>query len=42
MSDKFFKLKIQKILDRLPIPITFNDAQWAMVYGLEENRFGYK
>ena len=39
MSDKFFKLKIQKILDRLPIPITFNDAQWAMVYGLEENRF---
>ena len=39
MSDKFFKLKIQKLLDRLPTPIKFNEAQWAMVYGLDENRF---
>ena len=39
MSDKFFKLKIQKLLDRLPVPIQFNEAQWAMVYGLDNNRF---
>ena len=39
MKDKFFKLKIQKLLDRLPVPIHFNEAQWAMVYGLDNNRF---
>ena len=39
MSDKFFKLKIQKLLDRVPTPIKFNEAQWAMDYGLDENRF---
>ena len=39
MRDKFFKLKIQKLLDRLPTPIEFNEAQWAMVYGLDKNRF---
>jgi len=39
MRDKFFKLKIQKLLDRLPTPIQFNEAQWAMVYGLDSNRF---
>ena len=39
MNDKFFKLKIQKLLDRLPVPIQFNEAQWAMVYGLDSNRF---
>ena len=37
MKDKFFKLKIQKLLDRLPVPIHFNEAQWAMVYGLDNN-----
>jgi len=39
MSEKFFKIKIQKLLERLPKPIQFNEAQWAMVQGLDENRF---
>ena len=39
MNDKFFKLKIQKLLNRLPVPIQFNQAQWAMVSGLDETRF---
>ena len=39
MRDKFFRLKIQTLLDKLPVPITFNEAQWAIVKGLNENRF---
>ena len=37
MRDKFFRLKIQTLLDKLPVPITFNEAQWAIVKGLNEN-----
>jgi len=39
MSDKFFRIKIQKLLDRLPNPVTFNESQWAMVHNLDESRF---
>ena len=38
-KNPFFKLKIQKLLDKLPTPITFNEAQWAIVEGLDKNRF---
>lgn len=39
MSDKFFKLKIQRLLDRLPKPVQFNESQWAMVENLDSSRF---
>ena len=39
MNDKFFRIKIQKLLDRLPIPVQFNESQWAMVKNLDQTRF---
>jgi phage terminase large subunit len=39
MSDKFFRIKIQRLLDRLPKPVQFNESQWAMVENLNSNRF---
>lgn len=39
MSSKFFKLPIDKLLNKLPKPVHFNESQMAMIEGLEENRF---
>jgi phage terminase large subunit len=42
-ANKFFKLKIEKLLSRIlneeGKPVVFNESQWDMVKGLEENRF---
>lgn len=38
MSD-FFKVPIDKLLQRLPTPVTFNEGQQAMVDGLNDRRF---
>lgn len=35
----FFKIPIDKLLQRLPIPVTFNEGQQAMVNGLNNKRF---
>ena len=35
----FFKLNIDKLCSKLPIPVQFNEAQRSMVDGLESNRF---
>lgn len=35
----YFKVNIKKLLQKLPTPVTFNEAQWAMVTGLDESRF---
>jgi PBSX family phage terminase large subunit len=35
----FFKISIDKLVQRLPSPVTFNEAQKSMVEGLEHNRF---
>ena len=39
MSDKFFRIKIQRLLGRLPKPVQFNESQWAMVENLDSSRF---
>lgn len=39
MSEKFFKIPIEKLLSRLPSPVTFNEGQQAMIDGLESKRF---
>jgi PBSX family phage terminase large subunit len=39
MKKSFFKLPIEKILSKLPQPVTFNESQQAMINGLEEKRF---
>jgi PBSX family phage terminase large subunit len=39
MSNKFFRIKIQRLLDKLPTPVQFNESQWAMVENLDSNRF---
>jgi PBSX family phage terminase large subunit len=40
MSDKeFFRLNVDKLLTKLPNPVTFNESQQAMIKGLNENRF---
>ena len=39
MNNKFFKIKIQRLLDRLPTPVQFNESQWAMVENLDSSRF---
>ena len=39
MSNKFFRLNIDKLLTKLPVPVTFNESQQAMINGLNENRF---
>jgi PBSX family phage terminase large subunit len=39
MNNNFFKIKIQRLLDKLPTPVTFNESQWAMVENLDNSRF---
>jgi PBSX family phage terminase large subunit len=39
MTSKFFKLPIDKLLERLPTPVSFNESQRSMIEGLEEKRF---
>jgi hypothetical protein len=43
MTEKFFKIPIEKLLPKIVIGkykgIKFNESQWGMVEGLEENRF---
>lgn len=39
MSEKFFRLNIDKLLTKLPTPVTFNESQKAMIEGLDKNRF---
>jgi len=39
MNNNFFKIKIQRLLDKLPTPVTFNESQWAMVENLDSSRF---
>lgn len=39
MKKSFFKLPIEKILDKLPQAVTFNASQLDMIEGLESNRF---
>ena len=39
MSDNFFKIPIDKLLNKLPTPVVFNESQQAMFDGLNENRF---
>lgn len=39
MSTPFFKIPIEKLLDRLPQAVVFNESQKAMVEGLNANRF---
>ena len=39
MSTNYFKLPIDKLLQRLPSPVEFNEGQMAMVNGLNEKRF---
>ena len=39
MSNKFFRLNIDKLLTKLPVPVTFNESQQAMIDGLNKNRF---
>ena len=44
-KDRFIKLPITKLLSKLPnkynpgVPLEFNESQWAMIEGLETNRF---
>ena len=39
MNNKFFRLNVDKLLHKLPTPVTFNESQQAMIQGLNENRF---
>jgi PBSX family phage terminase large subunit len=39
MNDKFFKIPIEKLLAKLPVPVQFNESQKGMLEGLEEKRF---
>lgn len=39
MTTPFFKLPIEKLLEKLPVPVEFNEAQQAMVQGLNTKRF---
>jgi PBSX family phage terminase large subunit len=39
MSNSFFKLPIDKLLQKLPNPVLFNEGQQAMVEGLNNKRF---
>jgi PBSX family phage terminase large subunit len=39
MNTNFFKIPVDKLLQRLPTPVEFNESQWAMINGLAENRF---
>ena len=35
----FFKVPIEKLLEKLPTPVVFNESQKALLEGLENNRF---
>ena len=35
----FFKIPVSRLCERLPKPVTFNEAQTSMVDGLESHRF---
>lgn len=39
MNTNFFKIPVDKLLQRLPTPVEFNESQWAMINGLSEKRF---
>ena len=43
MSDKYFKVPVERLLDKIVVGehkgIQFNESQWGMVQGLEDNRF---
>lgn len=39
MHHKFFKIPIEKLLEKLPVPVEFNESQQDMINGLEEKRF---
>lgn len=39
MSTNFFKIPVDKLLQKLPTPVEFNESQWAMINGLTEKRF---
>jgi PBSX family phage terminase large subunit len=39
MNNQFFKIPVDKLLLRLPKPVTFNEGQLAMVEGLNSKRF---
>jgi PBSX family phage terminase large subunit len=39
MSKSFFKVPIDKLLEKLPVPVTFNESQRSMIEGLEQKRF---
>ena len=39
MNTDFFKIPVDKLLQKLPTPVEFNESQWAMINGLTEKRF---
>ena len=39
MNTNFFKIPVDKLLQKLPTPVEFNESQWAMINGLTEKRF---
>jgi PBSX family phage terminase large subunit len=39
MSNQFFKIPVDKLLQKLPKPVTFNQGQQAMIDGLNSKRF---
>lgn len=39
MKTDFFKIPVDKLLQKLPTPVEFNESQWAMINGLSEKRF---
>jgi PBSX family phage terminase large subunit len=39
MINSFFKVPIEKLAEKLPTKVTFNESQLDMIRGLEENRF---
>jgi phage terminase large subunit len=39
MNTNFFKIPVDRLLQRLPTPVEFNESQWAMINGLTEKRF---
>ena len=39
MTAPFFKIPIEKLLEKLPVPVEFNESQQAMVQALNTKRF---
>jgi hypothetical protein len=39
MSNQFFKIPVDKLLQKLPKPVAFNQGQQAMIEGLNSKRF---